>query len=215
MNINRTLGLFVGSFLVAVAIGCGSSSSPVSQSGDDTSGGASQSSSSAGSNAVDPSPAMEVVSQFLDALRRGGSDSESLDLVTTKAREEFRRTGLVLQPIGSPNATFKVNRCKAIPGDETSALVHSTWTEPTEDGGSEPLEVVWAVQNEASGWRISGLVISQPEGRNPIVVDFENGSDLAAKFPAPTPTQASAPQTATAPSENAGLPLETPRPVIR
>lgn len=215
MNINRTLGLFVGNFLVVLAIGCGSSNSPVSQSGGDTSGGVGQSTPSEGAVGVDPSPAMEVVSQFLDALRRGGSDSESLELVTSKAREEFRRTGLVLQPIGSPNATFKVNRCKAIPGDESSALVHTTWSEPTEDGGSEPLEVVWAVQNEASGWRISGMVISQPEGQNPIVVDFENGTDLAAKFPAPTPTQAPAARTATAPSENAGLPLETPQSVLR
>lgn len=212
MNMNRTIGWFVGNLLIVVSVGCGSGSTPVGQSGGD---GSTNSPNGAQASAPDPSPAMEVVSQFLDALRRGGSDGESLDLVTTKAREEFRRTGLVLQPIGSPDATFTVNRCKAVPGDENAALVHSTWIEPSEDGESQPMEVVWAVQNEAQQWRISGMVISLPEGQNPIVVDFENGSDLAAKFPAPAPAQNSVLHTATAPSENAGLPLETPTSLMR
>ena len=199
---------------MAISTGCGSSSSPVAENGVDAS--SDHSAQASETAVVDITPAVDVVSQFLDAMRRGGSDTESLSLVTTKAREEFRRTGLVMQPIGSPDAKFEVTRSEAVPGQTDAALVHSKWTEPTDEGQTETYEVVWAVQKESDDWKISGMVIGQAVGGTPIVVDFENGSNLASMFqPAPGSEAQSPTLQATAPPAESSVPLDTEAPVIR
>ncbi|MEZ6091296.1 MAG: hypothetical protein R3C05_25425, partial [Pirellulaceae bacterium] len=124
--------------------------------------------------------------------------------------------GLVMQPIGSPDAKFEVTRSEAVPGETNAALVHSKWTEPTEEGESETYEVVWAVQQEADDWKISGMVIGQAVGGSPIVVDFENGSSLASMFqPAPIGEGQTPTLQAAAPSAESSVPVDTDAPVIR
>jgi hypothetical protein len=125
-----------------------------------------------------PSPT-DVVSQFLDEIRRGGADSSANSLLTAKAQAELKRIGQSIQPIGSPDAAFEVTRSEMIPGDETAALVHSLWTEPSPVGSPTQLQVVWAVQRETAGWRISGLVMELDPNAEPVVFDFENGERMA------------------------------------
>lgn len=211
MTLSKQTGLGLTLLALSVVVGCGSSSAPVAENDANNQ----PATAPAVKPAADMTPAANVVSQFLDAMRRGGSDSESLSLVTTKAREEFRRTGLVMQPIGSPNAKFEVTRSEPVPGQTDAALVHSKWTEPAESGETQSFEVVWAVQQDAGQWKISGLVIGQATGDAPIVVDFENGSDLAAMFqPQATPAGQQATLQATAPADSS-VPLDTEAPVIR
>ncbi|QDV67960.1 hypothetical protein Poly24_16660 [Rosistilla carotiformis] len=212
MTFNKQTGLGLTLLALSMVVGCGSSSTPVAE--NDAS--KSPATAPAPKAAVDMTPAANVVSQFLDAMRRGGSDTESLSLVTTKAREEFRRTGLVMQPIGSPDAKFDVTRSESVPGQSDAALVHSNWTEPSASGEPQSFEVVWAVQQEAGAWKISGLVIGQATGDAPIVVDFENGNDLAAMFqPQASPAGQQTTLQATAPAADSGVPLDTEAPVIR
>lgn len=194
-------------------VGCSSSSTPVAEN-DSASQGAGQATAPAATTSTDMTPAINVVSQFLDALRRGGSDTEALSLVTTAAREEFRRTGLVMQPIGSPDAKFQVTRSQLVPSQAGAALVHSTWTEPVGDGTTSTSEVVWAVQQQDNAWKISGMVIGQATGEPPVVVDFENGDDLIAKFrPQSSSTEPQALQAA-APTDSS-VPAGAQPPVIR
>ena len=140
-------------------------------------------------------PATDVVSQFLDLVRRGGADSGAMALLTSKAQSELKRIGRTVQPIGSPDARFEVTRAEAMPGTEDAALVHSIWSEPQSDGqnsgspdeGSQvaasptlQYQVVWAVQREAGQWRISGLAMATDPDQDPMVINFEDGGRMAA-----------------------------------
>lgn len=133
---------------------------------------------------TEPSPT-EIVSQFLDQVRRGGEDSVAGELLTKRAQSELRRIGRSVQPIGSPDARFQVTRAEQVPGEAGSALVHSIWSEPAENGTLSDFQVVWAVEQENVGWRISGLAMELAPDDPPIIIDFENG-DLMAKLLATT-----------------------------
>ena len=131
-----------------------------------------------------PSP-IDVVSQFLDRVRRGGQDSDAGILLTQRAQSELKRIGRSVQPIGSPDAHFNVTRSEKVPGETDSMLVHSIWSEPsaTSDSGAETpridYQVVWAVQREHGQWRISGLAMELQPGQPPMIIDFENGDLMA------------------------------------
>lgn len=150
-----------------VCIGC-SKSEPTAQSAPD----------SKGPTAVQPSPT-EVVSQFLDLVRRGGENSDAGRLLTGKAQEALAAIGRTVQPIGSPDARFTVTRSEQVPNNQNAALVQSVWSEPNADGTESSYEVVWAVQKESAGWRISGLVMQMGEGDPPTPINFEDSALMA------------------------------------
>jgi hypothetical protein len=127
----------------------------------------------------DVSTASNVVAQFLDAVRRGGENGSANQLLTLQAQTVLQRLGQTVQPIGSPDAIFKVTRAESVPDTPGAALVHSVWTEPTGPGTSESYEVVWALLKETAGWRISGLAMDLQPGQEPMIVDFENASQMA------------------------------------
>ena len=154
--------------LVALTIGCGSGDSAEQNEGS----GAAPASDSA--SAI-PSPT-DVVSLFLDEVRRGGADSRAQSLLTQQAQSVLTKIGHTVQPLGSPDARFDVTRAEAVPGEENAALVHSLWREPAENGSLQDFQVVWAVERESAGWRISGLAIEIAENQPPQIVDFEDGA---------------------------------------
>jgi len=153
--------------------GCGPSSQPVAETPVEN--------ASAAPVARAPfSSATDVVSQFLDEIRRGGQDSRAHELLTQKAQAELKRIGRTVQPIGSPDAGFQVTRAELVPDEPDSALVHSIWSEPNGDGAtSSDFQVVWAVEQEAGKWRISGLVMEVDPNQPPVIIDFENGEMMA------------------------------------
>jgi len=190
---------------VLVSIGCGGSSdvaqqSPASQIANDNHSNPEPASVVAVGNQVSPT---DVVSQFLDRVRRGGDDSGAGALLTVQAQSELKRIGRSVQPIGSPDASFSVTRSEAVPGEPDSMLVHSVWSEPNGDGTNDDYQVVWAVQRESNQWRISGLAMELQPGQPAMIIDFENG-DLMAQLLQTSETaessEASATQ-ATAPAE--------------
>lgn len=136
------------------------------------------------SSSVSP---MDIVSQFLDEVRRGGDNTNANGLLTVRAREELTRIGTAIQPIGSPDASFTVTRAELVPDEPNSALVHSIWSEPSADGKSSNLQVVWAVEKEPVGWRISGLAMELEPGAAPVIIDFENAEMMASLLAPPAP----------------------------
>ncbi len=122
---------------------------------------------------------MEVVSQFLDRVRRGGDDGAAGNLLTKKAQSELERIGRTVQPIGSPDAHFDVSRGEVVPDQPGAALVHSVWSEPNGDGSRAEYQVVWAVEQDPEAWRISGLAMEFEPGQPPEIIDFEDGERMA------------------------------------
>lgn len=153
--------------------GCGPSSKPVAEAPGDPAASRTPVASLTIASATD------VVSQFLDEIRRGGEDSRAHQLLTQKAQSELKRIGRTVEPIGSPDARFQVTRAEAVPDEASSALVHSIWSEPNGDGTTTDFQVVWAVEQEQGKWRISGLVMEVDPKQPPVIIDFENGEMMA------------------------------------
>lgn len=126
-------------------------------------------------------PPNEVVALFFDSMRRG-DEVQTSALLTAKAREELAKSDLVIQPPGSPTATYQVGRVSFLDEEKDAAYVESILNEPTGEGAAtKPWEIVWAVRLEPEGWRIAGFAVEISESEAPIVVDFENGADTKAK----------------------------------
>ena len=173
-NHSTSVALFYFGIAFVLAIGCDSSTQTVS-----TPPSSSTSMTNAGGDAtVDISPT-DVVSQFLDRIRRGGEASEADRLLTQLAQSELKRIGRTVQPIGSPDAKFQVTRAETVSEDTNKMLVQSIWTEPAFDGSESAYEVVWAMQRESDGWRISGLAMQLDPNEPPIAINFEDGEAMA------------------------------------
>ncbi|MFK8111418.1 MAG: hypothetical protein AB8B91_04430 [Rubripirellula sp.] len=176
-------------------IGCGSDS----QTAQNQPAGGSSAAAATQTAPTGPSPT-DIVSQFLDEIRRGGEGSSANNLLTVRAQQELNRIGQSIQPIGSPDARFTVTRAELVPNEEDSALVHSVWSEPSAEGATTDFQVVWAVEKEPAGWRISGLAMELEPGSNPIIIDFENAEMmanlLAPSESNPSETKAATPETA-------------------
>ncbi len=173
-------------FLLTVAIastipwaaGCGSSSAPQAA----ATAAPTASAKSAAPSESDLNQASTVVAQFLDAVRRGGETGGANQMLTSDAQAVLQQLGRSVEPIGSTEAVFKVTRAEAVPDTPNAALVHSFWTEPKADGKSETYQVVWAVEHESAGWKISGLAMDMGQEQEPMIVDFENAQQMAMLF---------------------------------
>lgn len=169
----RGLSLSAGLLTASTLVGCGGSGTPTAEKPASDQGQSQTVASSTGNN--DPTPET-VVSLFLDGVRRGGAGAEVGKLMTQKAQEQYEAVGLVMQPIGAPDAEFQVTR--SVPYGEQGVLVNSLWTEKTPEGETMTYQVGWALKHEPAGWRVSGLILDeQPEPR---VFNFESRDDVLA-----------------------------------
>lgn len=157
---------------VFFTVGCGKSDSP-------TEAKAVQVPETAPTSPTETAPT-EVVSQFLDQMRRGGEDSQAMEFLTKLAQQEMTRIGRPLMLPGSPDTVFDVRQALPVPQREDTVWVHTFLKEPGEGGQSVQYEVVWTVQKKSQGWRISGFVLDQGDGLEPLEFDFENGDKMAA-----------------------------------
>jgi len=131
---------------------------------------------------LDVNAAKDAVSHFLDAVRRGGDTGGAHSLLTQDACTVLESLGRSVQPIGSPAAKFVVTRSEAVDGHPNSALVHSTWSEPSEAGAFETFQVVWALEWEQKAWKISGLAMELDPTQDPMIIDFEDHVQMANLF---------------------------------
>ena len=122
-----------------------------------------------------------VVNEFLDLVRRGGQSQTAMAMLTAQARRQLAAIGASVQEIGSPEAQFEVTRSQVLAEDADSALVHSLWREPDPTTGQpvQQAEIVWAVQHEVGGWRISRFALQMDGEAEPTVVNFEDMQDVA------------------------------------
>jgi len=89
----------------------------------------------AGPAATNVMPPNEVVALFFDSMRRG-DEVQTSALLTAKAREELAKSDLVIQPPGSPTATYQVGRVSFLDEEKDAAYVESILNEPTGEGAA-------------------------------------------------------------------------------
>jgi hypothetical protein len=119
----------------------------------------------------------EAVTEFLEALRTGDKTTTEA-LLTSRAREETAAHDLVVEPPGAPSATYSVGRVQ-VDGDEGSAYVSCVWSEKEDDS---EFEVVWILREETEGWRVAGMATQLPDTDEPVVLNFEDLSELEDKM---------------------------------
>ncbi|MCS7469922.1 hypothetical protein NZK35_24990 [Stieleria sp. ICT_E10.1] len=161
----------------SLAAGCGSQSTDVA----DSQRSVPETQIAADSGQTQPA---EVVSQLLDRVRRGGQEASSNELLTKLAQQELTRIGRPFQFPGSPDTRFEVRQAFPVPDQERAVWVQTLLTEPSDSGEDFQYEVVWTLRKETEGWRVSGFVIDQGDGREPLEFDFENGDEMAARLAA-------------------------------
>lgn len=151
------------------AVGCGGKADP-----EGTSNAAASNRTKAVSTGANTVPPNEIVAMFSDSIRRGDKEA-TIKLITLAAREEIQRRGMTIDPPGSPESSYKIGEVRFLDQDRDAAYVESIWIEPGTNGQPNvETEVVWAVQLEPEGWRISGLAIDMGPNEQPTLVDFEN-----------------------------------------
>ena len=126
------------------------------------------------------SPA-EVVTFFLDSLRAGDKTNVAATL-TKKARQETSREGLVVQPIGTPDAKYEVGTVEYVGSRKDGAHVQSIWTEVDESGEKATYDVIWVLRKQETGWRIAGMATQVAEGEAPEFLNFENPREMLNKI---------------------------------
>src|SRR6056297_1334352 len=118
-----------------------------------------------------------AVEQFLLALQTG-DDQVAERLLTNTARTETKRHDMVVQPPGTPNATYELGRVEHPEGDQESAFVHCVWTERFDDENIESFEVVWILRLEQNNWRIAGMATKLSENGPPVFLNFEDPEEM-------------------------------------
>lgn len=116
----------------------------------------------------------EAVSAFLEALRSGDKVTTEA-LLTEKARRETAAHDLVVEPPGAPGATYSIGDVEPVEGEENSAYVSCIWSE--KENNAE-FEVVWILRKEQAGWRIAGMATRLGGTEDPVVLNFEDLSEL-------------------------------------
>jgi len=121
----------------------------------------------------------DAVEQFLTALR-SGDDKTAEGLLTTKAREETARNNMVVQPPGTPNATYEVGRVEHPDGQPDAAYVSCVWNEKYTSGEVDSYEVVWVLRRETPDWRVAGMFTQLDDESEPVLLNFENPVEMIA-----------------------------------
>ncbi len=178
--------VLIGTLTALAANGCGSSSSNSKQQ---------ENAAVAGISAAQPDGQVEVappepvpiaaeecatpevaVKTFLDTLR-AGDERKAVSLLTNKARVETHRRGMVVQPPGSPTATYDIQASKFISRNRENAEVASIWTEMTEVG-SIKYDVTWILRLEPDGWRVAGMATELVPGKGQQPLNFEDPEEM-------------------------------------
>ncbi len=149
-------------------------------------------------------PASEIVTLFLESLKKGDA-VQTGNLLTAAAKEEIERRGLAIAPLGSPESTFRIGRTQYSDNDQDAAYVESEWIEPSDGGQAVGWDVVFTVHLEEQSWKISGMAIDMGEDQPPAIVDFENMAGMVPEKSTQPAQQQPAAQIALPPANNSTI----------
>lgn len=117
-----------------------------------------------------------VVTNFLEAVRRGDTNGASAQL-TPLALRRINENNMTISPPASETAKFQVGTVEVIEGDK--AIVESVWSDLDVDGQQYNQHTTWALRLGQGQWRISGMAEDMGPNQEPMIIDFENPAALA------------------------------------
>ena len=177
---NRTGWVAALLVIAGLLCGCGAEQSGPAKVGNDVAEGGSEAVGRAASATTEKtatfqsSTPKEAVAAFLEALRSGDKVTTEA-LLSQKARQETAAHDLMVEPPGAPGATYSIEGVEPVEGDQNSAYVSCIWSEKENDA---EFEVVWILRNEQAGWRIAGMATRLGDTEEPVVLNFEDLSEL-------------------------------------
>ena len=177
---NRMLLLSAVVCLGITCVGCGTGEDSVPATG-----------TSVGASPAQPSnPVARTVHEFLDAIRVGDTRTSSSRL-TPLALQKINENDMVFAPPASEQASFQLGEVEMFAADKAS--VDTVWKDVDPDGQPTTEHMTWALKLEGDQWRISGMIAQMGPNQSPVVINFEDPSQLLgggqSKQPQQTPPQ--------------------------
>jgi len=121
-----------------------------------------------------------VVSDFLNALRRG-DDDKARHLLTKLAREKVEKTGLTVAPPANDSTKIEVDDATFPTPEHDIAHVPTRLVDLDDAGRPRTDRAVWVCRLEPEGWRVAGLAAYVFDGEDPLLLSFEDPEDMAKK----------------------------------
>jgi hypothetical protein len=115
--------------------------------------------------------ARQVLSGFLDAVRKG-DDEAATALLSPRARQK-------LTPPASDTARFELGKVEKVSSDEVR--IDCTWSDFDPYGERQTDESQWHLRRGSEGWRVTGMSFRVFADAPPVRWDFEDPEDMARK----------------------------------
>jgi len=124
--------------------------------------------------------AKEVVSHFLEAIRKGDND-EATKLLSKVARQKAEESGRYVVPPPNEGAKIEVEDATYPTPAHDIAHVPTRWIELDETGKPRTDKAIWVCRLEPEGWRVAAFAAYVFEGEDPLLLNFEDLDDMAKK----------------------------------
>lgn len=121
-----------------------------------------------------------TVVQFYEALK-AGDETQIAALLTDKAREETKKSGLDIRSPGSDSLTYEIGESEFVTEAQDGAHVKTMWSQTDADGNPMQTEVIWVLRKQSNGWRVAGMATQVAEGQLPLLFNFEEPIDMLQK----------------------------------
>ncbi|MDX1965391.1 MAG: hypothetical protein SFX18_19755 [Pirellulales bacterium] len=154
-------------------VGCGSAENtpPVA---------ATQQSGTASTTTADGKTADQIVLEFMAAVKSGNKSAADA-LITPTARQTIQQTSLDINPPSSPGLEYSIKAVQFLQTDKGMVAHVGCEYVDKSDPAMEKQQVLWALRTTEQGWRIAGMALQVFPGEEPLLMDFENKTDLEHK----------------------------------
>ena len=124
--------------------------------------------------------AKEVVSSFLEAIRKGDNEAATKFLDKSRPPESRGKRSLVC-PAANDGAKIEVEDAVYPTPSHDIAHVPTRWIDLDETGKPRTDKATWVCRLEPEGWRVAAFAAYVFEGEDPLLLSFEDPDDMAKK----------------------------------
>ncbi|MEM7783225.1 MAG: hypothetical protein AAF939_18300 [Planctomycetota bacterium] len=118
----------------------------------------------------------QVCQKFMTLLQNGNRIGAE-NLLTRAALTSTSREGLVLEPLGGPDSKYEFGETRYATNKQNLAQVDCKINDFS-DGSPFEMELTWVIRKQATGWRISGVMLELEPGKVKDFLSFENSLDV-------------------------------------